>query len=148
MGNPPPNMVPNVDDAVIERIRCYLAQHSWLVVHVPQDAMCHTVGLTSYGLPELVVLGQRDDRLRTELDRWSARMVTGELPLGQLLVVQDLELREHAFPTRPYDIAARGGLWLARTMYKNRLRARELAVYACRCSPCRAGLYTAPDPAD
>lgn len=146
MADPPPTMAATIDDAVLVRVRNYVAEHNWLVVHVPQDAMSHTVGLTGYGLPELVVLGQRDNRLHTQLDRWAARLVTGELTFGHAIIVQDLELREHTFPTRPYDVATRGGLWLARALYRNRLRARELAVRGCRCLPCQAGLYAMDQP--
>jgi hypothetical protein len=146
MVDPPPTMVPTIDDAVLARLRGYIAEHNWLVVHVPQDTMCYTVGLTAYGLPEIVVLGQHDSTLRTQIDRWAARLVTGELSFGHAVVVQDLELREHTFPTRPYDVAARGGLWLARALYRHRLRARELVVRACRCLPCQAGLYACEQP--
>lgn len=141
MANPPVTMTPTVDEAVLARVRAYLDQHTWLVVHVPQEAMSYTVGLTSYQLPELLVLAQRDDALRRQLDQWAARSVAGELQLGPTVTVQDLELRHHTFPTRSYDIAARGGLWLARALFGRQLIAREIAVGACRCLPCRAGLY-------
>lgn len=138
MANPPPTMPPVIDRAMLGRIRDYLTQHNWLVVHVPQDAMHYTVGLTTYGLPELVVLGQDDERLLTQIDRWAARMVAGELLLGHTITVHDLDLREHTYPIRRYDVATRGGLWVARALYGPRLVVREIDMGSCPCLPCRA----------
>jgi hypothetical protein len=141
MGDPPVTMTPTVDEGLLGQVRSYLARRSWLVVHVPQDAMSYTVGLTSYDIPELLVVARRDDTLSRQLDQWAARSVAGELQLGPTVTVQDLELREHTFPTRAYDIASRGGLWLGRALFGQDLMAREIAVNACACLPCRAGLY-------
>lgn len=144
MANPTPNTRPSLDQALLDRARNLLDEHNWLVVHVPQEAMSYTVGLTTYGIPELVVLGDADDRLRPQVDHWAARIVAGELLVGPTITVHDPDLREHTFPMRVYDIATRGGLWLAQALY-GRPRALEVVVRACRCLPCQAGLYHAVD---
>lgn len=138
MADPPPSMTPSVDEAVLSKVRAHLAQHHWIAVHVPQDSMLHTLGLTSYGLPELVVLGQNDARLATDLEHWACRSVAGELELGPTVTLHDRALREHTVPTRPYDPATRGGLWLARALFGSRLVAREIDLRGCRCPPCRS----------
>lgn len=140
MANPPPTMTPPIDDALLDHVRAHIATHHWLVVHAPQDAMTYTLGLTAYDLPELVVCPVGDP-LTIQVDRWAARCVSGELELAAIVTVADLNLREHAFATRGYDVANRGGLDLARALYGSRLAAREIDVRSCRCVPCRSGLY-------
>lgn len=131
-----------VDRAVLEHLRQLVAARQWLVVRTPHDVVVHTVGLTTFRLPELVVAEPRPGcDIGSQLDRWAARLVAGELELGVLVRVHDLQLREHTFLTRRYDPEAGGGLVLARALY-GRLAAWEIDVASCRCGPCRSGLYT------
>lgn len=142
MADPPPAMTPRVDEAMLAQMRSYLARHNWLAVHVPQDATTHTIGLTSYGLPELVVHDRHGHLLAVQLEQWAARLVCGDLELGATVTVHDLDLREHVYPVRVYDVAHRGGLWLARALYGPRMTAREVVVRACRCTACRDACTT------
>lgn len=137
MVDPPPSTLPLIDEIMLNEIRQRLASHAWVVAQDPHLAMCHTLGLTVYGLPELVI-GHAEEAHCQQLDRWAARLVAGELLLGAKVTVQDLELREHTFLTRRYDIDSRGGLWLARALYGRRLAVRELDLRSCPCLPCRA----------
>ena len=134
------------DRAKIDQLRALVAARQWLVVHTPQESLAHTIGLTAFRLPELVVTRPcLNCDIGTQLDRWAARFVAGELEMGVLIRVHDLQLREHTFHTRGYDIESRGGLLLARALYR-RLVAYEIDIASCRCVPCRAGLYrTVPD---
>ncbi len=101
----------------------------------------HTVGLTAFRLPELAVFAPHTGSdIDIQLDRWAARLVAGELELGALVRVHDLQLREHTFLTRNYNPGACGDLLIARALY-GRLAIREIDVTSCRCGPCRSGLY-------
>lgn len=137
MVDPPPRMPPLIDEIVLHQIRLRVAAHAWIVVQEPHLVMCHTLGLTVYGLPELVVT-RTGETVCQQLDRWAARSVAGELLLAASVTVQDLDLREHTFLTRRYDVEGRGGLWLARALYGQRLTVREIDLRSCPCLPCRA----------
>lgn len=140
MADLPPSMAPVLDDALLDSVRARVSEQHWLSVYVPQDNSAYTVGLSTYDLPELVLRGV-DDTVTAQVDRWAARLVAGELELGITITVNDLDLREHTFTTRPYDPAVHGGLLLARALYDTDLTAREIDVRSCPCPPCQAGLY-------
>lgn len=138
VADPAPDMAPVIGDHLLATVRERLDAHGWLTVQEPQLIMSHTIGLTRYGLPELVVR-HADDETCQLLDRWSARLVSGELMLTAKLAVQDLQLRDHQYPVRLYDVTTQGGLWLPRALYGNRLVVREIDIRSCPCLPCRAG---------
>lgn len=130
-----------IDQAVIEHVRSLVAARQWLVVRASEDAVVHTVGLTAFRLPELVIVAPHARcGVDTQLDGWAARLVAGDLELGGRVRVHDLQLREHLFVTRRYEPAHCGDLPLARALY-GRFAVREIDVASCECAPCRGGLY-------
>lgn len=145
MSNLPPTMTPPIDEVMLDGVRTYLRQHQWLTVGVPQDSMIYTLGLTAYGLSELVVRHvatptTTSTSMAADVDRWAARCLAGELTLAASVTVVDGDLREHRFTTRGYDVAARGGLHLAQALYGPRLTAREIDIRSCRCLLCQRGV--------
>lgn len=137
MADPPLSMTPRNDEVMLDQVRQQVAARGWIIIQEEHLVLSHTLGLTVYGLPELVV-GQTGDTPAQQLDRWATRTAAGELLLGAKVTVHDLGLREHTYLLRGYDASTRGGLWLARALYGQRLTVREIDLRSCPCLPCRA----------